>query len=146
MELKEIKTWCESGVCKCAVSLYQAEIRYPRKLAEEQEWFREMAEILIEEGRIRFSLFWQLKDERKNTQVLYLTEFGWRKAIQEGELVILPEEAFTFVLSEPRVLVDGEGILALQAESGECISRAQCRELNIHIWKGENRDGTRGEF
>lgn len=123
----------EPGIYTCCFCLYEPEYRYPRRLAAEQSWFCETAELEI--GREKSSFHLRL---RKDTDRRFwcFTEQGWREAVRKEQMFILPADVFRFqfFLNEP--IGEGECLTAWTGpgETAEKIEKENCRELNVHIW------------
>lgn len=121
------------GRYPCRMCLYQPEIRYPRKLAEEQGWFEEQAELEI--GREKSYVWLELR-EAAEKEFWYFTEMGWRKAVREGNRLRIPTDVFRFLFFQNEPIGEGECLTAWMGsgESEPEIEKENCRELNIHIW------------
>ena len=75
------------------MSLYRMEERFPRRLAEESEWFLEMAELIVSDKESFFILHG--KEIEKDCRLWYLDGEKWRMAKREQNDFRLPQSALT---------------------------------------------------
>lgn len=113
------------------MSLYCMEERFPRRLAEESEWFLEMAELIVSDKESFFILHG--KEIEKDCRLWYLDGEKWRMAKREQNDFRLPQSALTCTVSAASPLTECDGVLGI-TEGIQKPEEAQCRELNIHIW------------
>ena len=107
------------------------EERFPRRLAEESEWFLEMAELIVSDKESFFILHG--KEIEKDCRLWYLDGEKWRMAKREQNDFRLPQSALTCTVSATSPLTECDGVLGI-TEGIQKPEEAQCRELNIHIW------------
>ena len=121
------------GTYPCSMCLFEPEIRYPRRLAEEQEWFAETAELKIGQEK---SYVWLRLLVPQEEIFWYFSEQGWREAVREKECLQIPTDVFRFMFFQKEPIGEGECLTAWTNPGEDCsvITRAHCRELNIHIW------------
>ena len=113
------------------MSLYRMEERFPRRLAEESDWFLEMAELIVSDKESFFILHG--KEIEKDCRLWYLDGEKWRMAKREQNDFRLPQSALTCTVSAASPLTECDGVLGI-TEGIQKPEEAQCRELNIHIW------------
>ena len=119
------------GTYSFCMSLYRMEERFPRRLAEESEWFLEMAELIVSDKESFFILHG--KEIEKDCRLWYLDGEKWRMAKREQNDFRLPQSALTCTVSATSPLTECDGVLGI-TEGIQKPEEAQCRELNIHIW------------
>ena len=119
------------GTYSFCMSLYHMEERFPRRLAEESEWFLEMAELIVSDKESFFILHG--KEIEKDCRLWYLDGEKWRMAKREQNDFRLPQSALTCTVSAASPLTECDGVLGI-TEGIQKPEEAQCRELNIHIW------------
>lgn len=121
----------QAGTYEFCMGLYRPDRRYPRELAEEWSWFEPGVRLEVEPEHSWFYLEW--KEPRQSRTVYFLGRKGWVQTEATTGGIRLPTGAFTYTISPPHSMWEGDGLLAFP-DAGQEPSGQNCRELNVHIW------------
>ena len=131
MRNTDLCTLYQPGIYEFCMGLYQPDKRYPRELAAEWMRFAPGIRLVAETERSWFYLEWK-EPEIKRT-VYFLGGTGWVQAEAWECGIRIPTSAFTYAISPPCSLWEGDSLLAFP-DGGQEPSSQNCRELNVHIW------------
>lgn len=120
------------GTYEFGKSIYLADQRYPRILADENSAFADSIRLISNNDQSYFCLK-KIKDEYPQ-RLWYKSEYGWKEVGQVGDEYLIPTEAFTFTFDPKGFITEGDGIIAFSAQEGDSLSKKNYRELNVHIW------------
>ena len=105
--------------------------RFPRRLAEESEWFLEMAELIVSDKESFFILHGKIERKTVGCGIWTVKNGGWQNREQND--FRLPQSARTCTVSAASPLTECMESLVLQ-KGFRNQKKHSAGELNIHIW------------
>lgn len=133
MESSRLRNLYCTGTSVHGMGLYCPDSRYPRSLSGDYEDFCPESCLHVREQECVFYLL--PREQRYKKQLWYQDTGKWKAAKRDGKGFRLPSEIFDFFLSPDDPVIEAEGLVAL-TENGENPKEENCRELNIHLYRG----------
>lgn len=133
MESSRLRNLYCTGTSVHGMGLYCPDSRYPRFLSGDYEDFCPESCLHVREQECVFYLL--PREQRYKKQLWYQDTGKWKAAKRDGKGFRLPSEIFDFFLSPDDPVIEAEGLVAL-TENGESPKEENCRELNIHLYRG----------
>ena len=138
LKQSDLRSWYRPGSYQFLMGIYQIEKTYPRRFAREFKRFSENIRLHVTEDESSFELI--KREGEASAQNLWYKdpEQGWIQAEERMENPRIPSGALKFLTRCQDPIIEGVALIAF-TRKGEKPVDWNSRELDVHIWKSEDK-------
>ena len=138
LKQSDLRSWYRPGSYQFLMGIYQIEKTYPRRFAREFKRFSENIRLHVTEDESSFELI-KREGEASSQNLWYKDpEQGWIQAEERMGNPRIPSGAFKFLTRCQDPIIEGVALIAF-TRKGEKPVDWNSRELDVHIWKSEDK-------
>ena len=138
LKQSDLRSWYRPGRYQFLMGIYQIEKTCPRRFAREFKHFSENICLNVTEDESSFELI-KRECEASSQNLWYKDpEQGWIQAEERMENPRIPSGAFKFLTRCQDPIIEGVALIAF-TRKGEKPVDWNSRELDVHIWKSEDK-------
>ena len=138
LKQSDLRSWYRPGRYQFLMGIYQIEKTCPRRFAREFKRFSENIRLHVTEDESSFELI-KREGEASSQNLWYKDpEQGWIQAEERMENPRIPSGAFKFLTRCQDPIIEGVALIAF-TRKGEKPVDWNSRELDVHIWKSEDK-------
>lgn len=138
LKQSDLRSWYRPGSYQFLMGIYQIEKTYPRRFAREFKRFSENIRLHVTEDESSFELI-KREGEASSQNLWYKDpEQGWIQTEERMGNPRIPSVAFKFLTRCQDPIIEGVALIAF-TRKGEKPVDWNSRELDVHIWKSEDK-------
>ena len=138
LKQSDLRSWYRPGRYQFLMGIYQIEKTCPRRFAREFKHFSENIRLHVTEDESSFELI-KRECEASSQNLWYKDpEQGWIQAEERMGNPRIPSGAFKFLTRCQDPIIEGVALIAF-TRKGEKPVDWNSRELDVHIWKSEDK-------